>query len=42
MSINIIKQAVSNYLSGFIVIFLTGISPAVYAQDLFEVYESWR
>ncbi|PPK77966.1 hypothetical protein B0F87_101348 [Methylobacter tundripaludum] len=41
-SVNIIKQAVSNYLSGFIVIFLTGISPAVYAQDLLEVYESWR
>ncbi|HEY8157854.1 MAG TPA: TolC family outer membrane protein [Methylobacter sp.] len=39
MSIHIIKRAVSNYLPGFIVIFLTGISPAAYAQDLLEVYE---
>jgi outer membrane protein len=38
MSIHIIKQAVSKYLPGFIVIFLTGISSA-YAQDLLEVYE---
>ncbi|MGZ4991289.1 MAG: TolC family protein, partial [Methylobacter sp.] len=39
MSINIIKQAVSHYLPGFIVILLTGISPVLYAQDLLEVYE---
>jgi outer membrane protein len=39
MSINIIKQALANYLSGLIVIFLIGISPAVYAQDLLEVYD---
>jgi len=39
MSIHIIKQVMSNYLPGFIIIFLTGISPAAYAQDLLEVYE---
>ena len=39
MSIHIIKQAVSDYLPRVIVIFLTAISPVVYAQDLLEVYE---
>jgi len=39
MSINIIKQAVANYLSGLIVIFFIGISPAAYAQDLLEIFE---
>lgn len=39
MSINIIKQAVSNYLSGFIIIFFTGISSAAYARDLLDVYQ---
>lgn len=34
-----IKQSLSNYLSGFIVVFLTGISPLAYAQDLLEIYE---
>ncbi|MGZ5577058.1 MAG: TolC family protein, partial [Methylobacter sp.] len=39
MSIHMIKRALSNRLPGFIVIFLAAISPAVYAQDLMEVYE---
>lgn len=39
MSINMIKQSLSNYLSGFIVVVLTGISPLAYAQDLLEIYE---
>lgn len=39
MSINIIKQPVSTYLSGFVVVFLTVISPGIYAQDLLEIYE---
>lgn len=39
MFIHIIKRAVPNYLPGFIVIFLTGISPVIYAQDLLEIYE---
>ena len=39
MSINTIKQTVSIYLSGFIIIFFTGISPVAYAQDLLEIYE---
>lgn len=38
MSINI-KQAVSSYLTGFIVIVSVGISPVAFAQDLLEVYE---
>jgi outer membrane protein len=39
MLINIVKQLVSKYFSGFIIVFLTGISPVVYAQDLLEIYE---
>jgi outer membrane protein len=39
MSIHMIKRALANYLPGVIVIFLAAISPAVYAQDLLEVYE---
>jgi outer membrane protein len=39
MSIHMIKRALANYLPGVIVIFLAGISSAVYAQDLLEVYE---
>ncbi len=34
-----IKQSLSNYLSGFIVVVLTGISPLACAQDLLEIYE---
>lgn len=39
MPINMIKQSLSNYLSGFIVVVLTGISPLACAQDLLEIYE---
>jgi outer membrane protein len=39
MLINMIKQVVSNYLSGFIVVFLMGFSPIAYTQDLLEIYE---
>lgn len=34
-----IKQVAASYLSGFIIVFLTGISPVVSAQDLLEIYE---
>lgn len=34
-----IKQSPSNYLSGFIIVFLTTISPLACAQDLLEIYE---
>lgn len=34
-----IKKFVSNNLSSFIIVFLTGISPVAYAQDLLEIYE---
>lgn len=34
-----IKQSLSNYLSGFIIVFLTTISPLACAQDLLEIYE---
>ncbi|WP_292431462.1 TolC family outer membrane protein [Methylobacter sp.] len=34
-----IKQVAASYLSGFIIVFLTGISPIVSAQDLLEIYE---
>jgi outer membrane protein len=34
-----IKQAASSYLLVIIVVFLTGISPIAYAQDLLEIYE---
>ncbi|TAN67820.1 MAG: channel protein TolC [Methylobacter sp.] len=39
MPVNMIKQSLSNYLSGFIVVVLTGISPLAYAQNLLEIYE---
>ena len=34
-----IKRTALTYLSGFVVIFLTGSSPIVYAQDLLGIYE---
>jgi outer membrane protein len=34
-----IKRTALTYLSGFVVIFLTGFSTNVYAQDLLEIYE---
>ncbi|TAK63941.1 MAG: channel protein TolC [Methylobacter sp.] len=39
MFFNMIKQVAASYLSGFIIVFLTGISPIVSAQDLLEIYE---
>ncbi len=39
MSISMKKQAVSNLLSGSIIIFLSVSSPVLYAQDLLEIYE---
>jgi len=34
-----IKQRVSTYLSGFVLVFFTGFSPFACAQDLLEIYE---